>query len=143
MMIKIRLVKMDINTLKEQVNTYVNKKTIIIFIIGIAIGLLSYWLLFGRTNIHDNTDTISTANEQLDRIRENQQDTARELESIRNRLNESIDRITEAEGTVSRIEESANDIRETNRESNDLARESEQRIRESIKILEEIRGTEK
>ena len=132
-----------IEQLKEQVSTYVNKKNIIIYIVLLCIGLFLGWYVFGRTDIHDNGSTISTANEQLDRVRENQQDTARELESIRNRLNESIDRITEAEGTVSRIEESANDIRETNRESNDLARESEQRIRESIKILEEIRGTEK
>ena len=133
----------QIDNIKDKVSEYVNKKTIIIYIICFVIGFGTYWLLFGRKDIHDNGNTISTANEQLDRVRENQQDTARELESIRNRLNESIDRITEAEGTVSRIEESANDIRETNRASNDLARESEQRITESIKILEEIRATKK
>ena len=132
-----------LDNIKEQVNTYVNKKTIIMFIIGIIVGLLPYWFLFGRTNVHDNTGTVSTANEQLDRVRENQQDTARELESIRDGINASIDRITEAEGTISRIEESVNDIRETNRESNDLARESEQRITESIKILEEVGRTKK
>ena len=134
---------MDINTLKEKVSTYVNKKTIIIFIIGIAIGLLSYWLLFGRTNISDNGSTISTANEQLDRIRENQSDANRELESVRDGINASIDRIEEAEGTVGRIEESANSIKESSTNSIDFIRESEQRIRESKQILEEIGRTKK
>lgn len=133
----------QIDNIKDKVSEYVNKKNIIICIICFVIGFGTYWLLFGRKDIHDNGNTISTANEQLDRVREYQSDANRELESVRDGINASIDRITEAEGTVSRIEESANDIRETNRESNDLARESEQRIRESIKILEEIRGTEK
>ena len=133
----------QIDNIKDKVSEYVNKKTIIMCIICFVIGFGTYWLLFGRTDIYDNGNTISTANEQFDRIRENQSDANRELESVRDGINASIDRITEAEGTVSRIEESANDIRETNRESNDLARESEQRIAESIKILEEIRGTEK
>lgn len=120
-----------------------NAKTIIIGIICILIGIFFGWYVFGRKDIHDNGNTISTVNEQLDRVRENQSDANRELESVRDGINASIDRIEEAEGTVDRIEESANSIRETNRDSIDLARESEQRITESIKILEEIRGTEK
>ena len=133
----------QIDNIKDKVSEYVNKKNIIIYIICFVIGFGAYWLLFGRKDIHDNGNTISTTNEQLDRVRENQQDTARELESIRDGINASIDRITEAEGTVSRIEESANDIRETSRDSIDFIRESEQRIRESKQILEEIGRTKK
>lgn len=133
----------QIDNIKDKVSEYVNKKTIIMCIICFVIGFGAYWLLFGRTNVHDNGNTISTANEQLDRIRENQSDANRELESVRDGINASIDRIEEAEGTVSRIEESANDIRETSRDSIDFVRESEQRIRESKQILEEIGRTKK
>ena len=126
----------QIDNIKDKVSEYVNKKNIIIYIICFVIGFGAYWLLFGRKDIHDNGNTISTVNEQLDRVRENQSDANRELESVRDGINASIDRIEEAEGTVSRIEESANDIRETNRES-------EQRIRESKQILEEIGRTKK
>jgi methyl-accepting chemotaxis protein len=133
----------QIDNIKDKVSEYVNKKTIIMCIICFAIGFGAYWLLFGRTDVYDNGNTISTANEQLDRIRENQSDANRELESIRDGINASIDRIEEAEGTVSRIEESANDIRETSRDSIDFIRESEQRIRESKQILEEIGRTKK
>lgn len=130
-----------IESLKSWVNQ--NAKIIIISIICILIGFFLGWYVFGRTDIHDDGNTISTSNEQLDRIRENQSDANRELESIRDGINASIDRIEEAEGTVSRIEESANDIRETSRDSIDFVRESEQRIRESKQILEEIRATKK
>ena len=133
----------QIDNIKDKVSEYVNKKNIIIYIVLLCVGLFFGWLLFGRTDIHDNGNTISTANEQLDRIRENQSDANRELESVRDGINASIDRIEEAEGTVSRIEESANSIKESSTNSIDFIRESEQRIRESKKILEEIRATKK
>lgn len=133
----------QIDNIKDKVSEYVNKKNIIIYIVLLCVGLFLGWYVFGRTDIHDNGNTISTANEQLDRIRENQSDANRELESVRDGINASIDRIEEAEGTVSRIEESANDIRETSRDSIDFIRESEQRIRESKQILEEVRATKK
>ena len=133
----------QIDNIKDKVSEYVNKKNIIIYIICFVIGFGAYWLLFGRTDIHDNGNTISTANEQLDRVREYQSDANRELESVRDGINASIDRIEEAEGTVDRIEESANSIKESSTNSIDFIRESEQRIRESKQILEEIRATKK
>lgn len=133
----------QIDNIKDKVSEYVNKKNIIIYIVLLCVGLFIGWYVFGRTDIHDNGNTISTANEQLDRIRENQSDANRELESVRDGISASIDRIEEAEGTVGRIEESANSIKESSTNSIDFIRESEQRIRESKQILEEIRATKK
>lgn len=133
----------QIDNIKDKVSEYVNKKNIIIYIVLLCVGFFIGWYVFGRTDIHDNGNTISTANEQLDRIRENQSDANRELESVRDGINASIDRIEEAEETVGRIEESANSIKESSTNSIDFIRESEQRIRESKQILEEIRATKK
>ena len=94
----------QIDNIKDKVSEYVNKKTIIMCIICFVIGFGAYWLLFGRTNVHDNGNTISTANEQLDRIRENQSDANRELESVRDGINASIDRIEELNSDTDNID---------------------------------------
>ena len=133
----------QIDNIKDKVSEYVNKKTIIMCFICIVIGFLSYWLLFGRTNVHDNRNTINTANEQLNRTREYQSDVIRSITEVRDGIERDIETVNRAEERTDNITESAIRIQEQNGDIYDAIRESTERIKQSKQVLEEVRATKK
>ena len=133
----------QIDNIKDKVSKYVNKKTIIMCFICIVIGFLSYWLLFGRTNVHDNRNTINTANEQLNRTREYQSDVIRSITEVRDGIERDIETVNRAEERTDNITESAIRIQEQNGDIYDAIRESTERIKQSKQVLEEVRATKK
>lgn len=132
-----------IQEIKRQVVEYVNEKPYIIYIICIIIGILFGWLLFGRTNIHNNGDTITGVGEQLDSIREYQSDAIRDIEYVRDGIEQDIERINRTEERTDNITESAIRIQEQNGNIYDAIRESTERIRQSRQIIKDIREGQK
>lgn len=124
----------------NRVKKYVNKKTIIMCLICVLIGVFIGWKLF-RTDIHDNGNTANTAREQLERTREYQSDAIERIERVRDGLTESIEAVNRAEERTDRITESAKDLQDRNTRINNAIRESQSRVTESINILEAIRST--
>lgn len=133
----------QINNIKDKVSEYVNKKTIIVCIICFVIGFGAYWLLFGRTDVHDNGNTINTANEQLDRTREYQSDAIRSITEVRDGIERDIEAVDRAEERTDDITQSAIRIQEQNGFVLDAIRESTERIKQSKQVLEEVRATKK
>lgn len=129
----------------ESIKSWVkqNAKTIIIIIICILIGIFFGWLLFGRTNISDNGNTINTANEQLDRTREYQSDAIRSITEVRDGIERDIEAVDRAEERTDDITQSAIRIQEQNGFVLDAIRESTERIKQSKQVLEEVRATKK
>lgn len=127
----------------EQIKSWVkqNAKTIIISIICILIGILFGWLLFGRTDIHDNGNTINTANEQLNRTGEYQSDAIRSITEVRDGIERDIEAVDRAEERTDDITQSAIRIQEQNGFVLDAIRESTERIKQSKQVLEEVRAT--
>lgn len=129
----------------EQIKSWVkqNAKIIIISIICILIGLFFGWYVFGRTNIHDNGNTINTANEQLNRIGEYQSDAIRSITEVRDGIERDIEAVDRAEERTDDITQSAIRIQEQNGFVLDAIRESAERIKQSKQVLEEVRATKK
>ena len=126
----------------NKVKKYVNKKTIIVCLICVLIGVFIGWKLFGA-DIHDNGNTANTAREQLERTREYQSDAIERIERVRDGLTESIETVNRAEERTDRITESAKDLQDRNREYIDSIRESQSRVEESLNIIEAIRATKR
>ena len=126
----------------DKVKKYVNKKTIIVCLICVLIGVFIGWKLFGA-DIHDNGNTANTAREQLERTREYQSDAIERIERVRDGLTESIETVNRAEETNNRIENSARKLQDRNREYIDSIRESQSRVEESLNIIEAIRATKR
>lgn len=124
----------------NKVKKYVNKKTIVVCLICVLIGVFIGWKLFG-TDIHDNGDTANTAREQLERTREYQSDAIERIERVRDGLTESIETVNRAEERTDRITESVKNLQDRNTRINNAIRESQSRVTESINILEAIRNT--
>lgn len=114
-----------------------NTKKYIICIILFFIGFFASWIL--RTNIYNDTDTNGSTVEQLDRIRENQSDIIRDLESVRHGIRSDIETVNRTEERVIYIETKVNDIRENNARISELIGESQRRIEENKRILYNIR----
>lgn len=129
----------------EQIKSWVkqNAKIIIISIICILIGLFFGWYVFGRTNIHDNGNTINTANEQLNRTGEYQSDAIRSITEVRDGIERDIEAVDRAEERTDDITQSAIRIQEQNGFVLDAIRESAERIKQSKQVLEEVRATKK
>lgn len=124
----------------NKVKKYVNKKTIIMCLICVLIGVFIGWKLFGA-DIHDNGNTANTAREQLERTREYQSDAIERIERVRDGLTESIETVNRAEERTDRITESVKNLQDRNARINNAIRESQSRVTESINILEAIRST--
>ena len=133
----------QIDNIKDKVSEYVNKKTIIIYIVLLCVGLFLGWYVFGRTDIHDNGNTINTANEQLDRTREYQSDAIRSITEVRDGIERDIEAVDRAEERTDDITQSAIRIQEQNGFVLDAIRESTERIKQSKQVLEEVRATKK
>ena len=131
-------VKRKVNRVKK----YVNKKTIIVCIICVLIGVFIGWKLFGA-DIYDNGNTANTAREQLERTGEYQSDAIERIRGVRDGLTESIEAVNRAEERTDRITESAKDLQDRNREYIDSIRESQSRVEESLNIIEAIRATKR
>lgn len=129
-------IKRKVNKVKK----YVNKKTIIVCLICVLIGVFIGWKLFGA-DIHDNGNTANTAREQLERTREYQSDAIERIERVRDGLTESIETVNRAEERTDRITESVKNLQDRNTRINNAIRESQSRVTESINILEAIRST--
>lgn len=126
----------------NKVKNYVNKKTIIVCIICVLIGVFIGWKLF-RTDIYDNGNTANTTREQLERTGEYQSDAIERIGGVRDGLTESIEAVNRAEERIDRITESAKDLQDRNREYIDSIRESQSRVEESLNIIEAIRATKR
>ena len=126
----------------NKVKNYVNKKTIIMCIICVLVGVFIGWKLF-RTDIHDNGNTTNTTREQLERTGEYQSDAIERIGGVRDGLTESIEAVNRAEERTDRITESAKDLQDRNTRINNAIRESQSRVEESLNIIEAIRATKR
>lgn len=126
----------------NKVKNYVNKKTIIVCIICVLVGVFIGWKLF-RTDIYDNGNTANTAREQLERTGEYQSDAIERIGGVRDGLTESIEAVNRAEERTDRITESAKDLQDRNTRINNAIRESQSRVTESLNIIEAIRATKR
>ena len=126
----------------NKVKNYVNKKTIIVCLICVLIGVFIGWKLFGA-DIHDNGNTANTVREQLERTGEYQSDAIERIRGVRDGLTESIEAVNRAEERTDRITESAKDLQDRNTRINNAIRESQSRVTESLNIIEAIRATKR